>query len=71
MDELSEETRLLLLLLPLVVIELGGRVAALVTLARSERDDVRGHSRVLWAIVIIAVSFFGWIAWFLVGRKRA
>ena len=71
MDSLSEETRLLLLLLPLVAIELGGKVAALVSLSRTPREDVRGGNRVLWGVLIVAVNFAGWIAWFLAGRKRA
>lgn len=70
MESLSEEARVVLLLLPLIVIELGGKVAALVSLARTPREDVRGHNRVFWGALILLVNFGGWIAWFLAGRKR-
>lgn len=69
MEALSEESRVVLLLLPLVVIELAGKVTALVSLSRTPREEVRGQSRVLWGVLIVAVSAVGWIAWFLAGRK--
>ncbi len=71
MEGLTEQTRLLLLLLPLVVIELIGKIAALISVARTPRQEVRAESRVLWVLLIVLVNFAGWIAWFLAGRKRA
>lgn len=71
MEPLSEDTRLLLLVLPLVVIELMGKVVALISLSKTPREEVRGQNRVIWAVLIAAVSSFGWLAWFLAGRKRS
>lgn len=64
------DTRLLLLLLPLLLIELGGKAIALLSLSRTPREEVRGENRLLWGVLILALSGIGWIAWFLAGRKR-
>jgi len=60
------DQRLLLLLAPLVVLELGLRVAAMVSLSR--RQHVRGP-KALWAVVVLLVNF-GWLVYFLVGRTE-
>ncbi|SFJ45626.1 Phospholipase_D-nuclease N-terminal [Paenibacillus sp. UNC496MF] len=67
MDQLSHG-QLLSLLLPLVVIELALKISAIVACVRSERT--RGP-KWLWLLVIVFVSTFGPIAFFLFGRKPA
>jgi hypothetical protein len=59
----------LLLLAPLVLISLALIVAALIDLYRRDAADVRGN-RPLWTIVILVVSTFGPIAYFIFGRKE-
>lgn len=59
---------LLLLALPVALIDLGGKIGALVSLSRAEK--VRGGSKPLWAVIILLVNGFGWIAWFLFGREE-
>ncbi len=60
----------LLLLGVLALIELGLVVAALWDLTRPGRR-VRGDSRLMWALIILFVSTFGPIVYFLVGREEA
>jgi hypothetical protein len=59
----------LLLLLPLIVLQLVLLVAALVDLTRNERQ-VRGGNKLVWALIIIFVSLFGPLLYFLIGREE-
>ena len=54
------------LLIPVVLIELGLMIAALVDLIR--RAQTRGPKWV-WALVIILINFIGPIIYFVAGRK--
>ncbi|HET9017929.1 MAG TPA: PLD nuclease N-terminal domain-containing protein [Thermomicrobiaceae bacterium] len=60
----------LLLLVPLLLIDLGLLVWALVDLARPERR-VKGNSKLVWALVIIFVSTLGPLVYLLAGREEA
>jgi uncharacterized YccA/Bax inhibitor family protein len=61
---------LLAILIPILVIQLGLLVWALYDLTRPTRR-VKGDSKVVWALIIIFVSYFGPILYFLVGREDA
>ena len=61
---------LLAILVPILVIQLGLLVWALYDLTRPTRR-VKGDSKVVWALIIIFVSYFGPILYFLVGREDA
>ena len=54
------------LLIPVVLIELGLMITALVDLIR--RSQTRGPKWV-WALVIILINFIGPIIYFVAGRK--
>jgi hypothetical protein len=54
------------LLIPVVLIELGLMVTALVDLIR--RSQTRGPKWV-WALVIVLINFIGPIIYFVAGRK--
>ena len=69
MTELKTE-QVIALLLPIIVIQLGLMVAALVDLERDERR-VRGGSKLIWAIVIVFVNVLGPIVYFVAGREEA
>ena len=56
------------LILPLVVLQLGLLVWALIDLTQPYRR-VRGDSKVVWALIIIFIGFFGPLLYFLVGRE--
>jgi ABC-2 type transport system ATP-binding protein len=58
---------LILLLVPLLLLQLGLMVLAIVDLLRVDRR-VRGGSKGVWAVVIVFVNLFGPILYFLVGR---
>jgi uncharacterized membrane protein YhaH (DUF805 family) len=55
------------LLIPIVVIELGLMIAALVDLIR--RAHTRGP-KWIWALVILLVNFIGPIIYFVAGRSE-
>jgi hypothetical protein len=63
-----DDTTLLLLVAPVALLELVGKIAALVSLGKTPPEAVRGHWG-LWAALIVLVNLFGWIAWFLAGKK--
>jgi len=60
-------TRLLLLLAPLILIQLGLFVWALVDLIK--RQNVTGGKKWLWALLIILVNLIGPILYLAIGRQ--
>jgi hypothetical protein len=62
--------QILALLAPIVIIQVGLMIAALIDLERDERR-VRGGSKLVWAVVIIFVNIIGPIVYFLAGREEA
>ena len=62
--------QIIALLIPIVVIQLGLMIAALVDLERDERR-VRGGSKLVWAVVIVFVNIFGPILYFIAGREES
>jgi hypothetical protein len=58
------------LLVPILAIQVGLMIAALVDLERSERR-VRGGSKIVWALVIILVNILGPILYFVAGREES
>lgn len=63
---LSQLTQYLPILLPLLILQIGLMIAALVDLARRER--VRGQKWV-WAVIIIFINLIGPILYFFIGRE--
>jgi hypothetical protein len=57
------------LLAPIVVLQLGLMVAALIDLDRSDRR-VRGGSKLVWALIVVFVNVIGPIVYFLAGREE-
>jgi ABC-2 type transport system ATP-binding protein len=58
----------ILLLIPLVVVQFGLLILAMIDLLRDDRA-VRGGSKGVWAVIIVFVSLLGPILYFLVGRE--
>ena len=69
MDDLASVVRLLPLLIPLFLIEVGLMVVALVDVIRRER--VRGGNKVVWILVVVLVGVIGPIVYLLFGREEA
>jgi hypothetical protein len=65
-SDLQELTRLIPLLIPLVVIQLGLMIVALWDLMK--REQTRGP-RWLWVLVIVLVNLIGPIVYLVVGRQ--
>jgi hypothetical protein len=59
---------ILLILAPVLVIELALILLALRDLVRKERH-VRGGNKVVWALLIILITWIGPILYFAVGRE--
>ena len=56
-----------LLLLPLILLQLGLMLGALIDLSRRER--VAGGNKLVWGLVIVFVNTLGPLAYFVFGRK--
>ena len=56
------------LVLPLLALQVILLVAALVDLTRNDRR-VRGDNKLVWALIVIFVSFIGPLLYFLIGRE--
>lgn len=69
MNELKPE-QIIALVVPIIVIQLGLMIAALIDLERDERR-VRGGSKLVWALVIVFVNVVGPILYFVAGREEA
>ncbi|HZU87521.1 MAG TPA: PLDc N-terminal domain-containing protein [Anaerolineaceae bacterium] len=67
MDSLALLKEWLPLLIPVVILELGLMIAALVDLIK--REKTKGPKWV-WVLVIVLVNLFGPIVYFLVGRDE-
>lgn len=66
-DTLSQLAKFWPLLIPLVLIQYGLLIAALIDLFKRER--IKG-SRIMWVLVIIFVNFIGPILYFILGREE-
>lgn len=64
-----DQTQILLLLTPVVLVQLGLLILALRDLLRPERR-VRGDSKLMWGVIIVVINIIGPILYFLVGREE-
>jgi hypothetical protein len=56
------------LLLPILIIQVGLQVFALVDLVRRPKEEIKGP-KVLWGIVILAFQMLGPIVYLVFGRR--
>jgi phospholipase D-like protein len=63
-----DQTQILLLLTPVLLVQLGLLVVALRDLLRPERR-VRGDNKLVWVVIIVLVNIIGPILYFAVGRE--
>jgi hypothetical protein len=68
-NELKVE-QIVALLLPIVAIQLGLMIAALIDLEHADRQ-VRGGSKLVWALVIVFLNIVGPIVYFIAGREES
>lgn len=58
----------IVLIIPLVVIQLGLLIFALLDLVK--RPKVRGDNKLLWGILIVVVGIIGPLVYFIFGREE-
>lgn len=63
------DPQMFLLIIPLLVLQFGLMVLAVIDLLRADRR-VRGGNKGVWAVVIVFVSMIGPILYFLIGRDE-
>ncbi len=68
MEELKSITSILPFMIPLILLELGLLVFALIDVVK--RKHVTGNNKIVWILVIIIVNFIGPIVYLAVGRKE-
>ncbi|MCL2149807.1 MAG: PLDc N-terminal domain-containing protein [Dehalococcoidia bacterium] len=59
--------KLLPLLIPLALIEIGLMVWAVIDIA--QRRHVTGGNKVVWILVVVIINFMGPLAYFIFGRR--
>lgn len=64
------QTDILLLLIPILVIQVGLVILALRDLLQPDRR-VRGDNKLVWGVIIVAVNLIGPIVYFAVGREES
>jgi hypothetical protein len=67
-DDMND-SQVLLLVLPILVIEIGLILFALRDLLKPERR-VRGESKLMWGLIIVFISLLGPILYFVIGRQE-
>jgi len=67
MEMITQITRLLPLLIPLAVIQLGLMIAALIHVLK--HDTYKTGNRTLWVILCVCVNIIGPILYFTIGRS--
>jgi uncharacterized membrane protein len=69
---MNEDLQLILdmlpFLVPLILLEIGLMVAALINVIKRER--VRGDNKVIWILIIVLFQLIGPIVYFIAGRKE-
>lgn len=63
------DSQILLLLVPVLLIQLGLIVLALYDLLKRERR-VRGGNKLVWGLIIVFINLIGPILYFVVGREE-
>ena len=69
MNSLHIDPAILVAVIPLVLIDLAMVVYAIVDLYKPDRR-VKGNNKLVWLLVILLVSTFGWLIYLLVGREE-
>ena len=63
------DTGILLAIIPLALIDLAMVIYSIVDLYKPDRR-VKGDNKLVWLLVILLISTFGWLAYLLFGREE-
>ena len=63
------DTGILLAIIPLALTDLAMVIYSIVDLFKPDRR-VKGDNKLIWLLVILLVSTFGWLAYLLFGREE-
>ena len=69
MSVLHLDTGILLAIIPLALIDLGMVIFSIVDLFKPDRR-AKGENKLIWLLVILLISTFGWLAYLLFGREE-
>jgi hypothetical protein len=67
-DNIAQILSLLPILIPIVLLELGLMVFALINIVT--RKQVRGGNKAVWILVVVLIQIIGPIVYFAFGRKE-
>jgi hypothetical protein len=56
-------------LLPVLIVQVVFQIIALVDLARRPPEEIRGHTKSLWVVIIIIFEILGPVIYFIFGKK--
>lgn len=63
-------TKLIPLLIPIILLQVGLQIAALVNLYRQPASNIKGN-KWLWAAIIVVGEIFGPVVYFLLARRES
>jgi len=63
-------SRYFLLLIPLILLQLGLMIAAIVSIAKKDEKELRPNSKLFWLLVVILVNIIGPILYFILGSSN-
>lgn len=70
MNDAGQIGSLLLYLLPIIVLEIGLMIAALVSLIKRPVGKVRWNNKLPWVLIVIFFNIIGPISYFIFGRTE-
>ena len=66
---MAVSSELILILIPLVILELGLRIFALISILKAKTKEIELRlDPIIWIIIVLFVNF-GWLIYFIFGRK--
>lgn len=68
MNNAAQLKDIIVLLIPLVIVQLGLQIAALVNLLKRDNAQVRWNNKLVWILIILFGEMIGPIVYFVFGR---
>jgi hypothetical protein len=59
---------IIVLIFPLIIVQLGLQIAALVSLIKRDKAQIRWNNKIVWALIIVFGEVIGSIVYFVLGR---